>query len=294
MKPLQRPTERNSNAKWKLWPWKAWMTVGIGVLCSEGKERPDHLILTCDSLGSFGDENSTASLHKLFSRQDANIYAVAAHDIGKAAELVTKIGNAVKARSNGTYGQTYDAICFAVHDYKSARFRYEVVTQFGLAPIVGWMEEAKKIGVLDKLLKKLWPKFSIECQLIVGTFAEDGSSRLFLVEHYGLVHPVSLPGFVAIGSGASGALFSLCYRNQTMDMGLRRSAYHAYEAKIMAERSPHVGKADIQMLIANPKQACLLTEQEPERSGCSVSLTELKEWLEKYGPKKTTDLESLT
>ena len=59
----------------------------------------------------------------------------------------------------------------------------------------------------------------------------------------------------------------------------------------MAERSPHVGKADIQMLIANRERADLLTEQEPERSGCPVSLTELKEWIEKYGPKKTDDLE---
>jgi hypothetical protein len=177
MKPRQRPdSEWDFNSKkWNLWPWKGWTTIGIGALCSEGKERPDHLILACDALGSFADVNSTASLHKLFSRPDARIFAVAAHDIGKAAELVTKIANAVKASGAETYGMIYDAICLAVHEYKSARFRYEVVTQYGLKPAKGWMDEAKSIGVLDKLLKKEWPKFSIECQLIIGTFAEDGS-----------------------------------------------------------------------------------------------------------------------
>jgi hypothetical protein len=76
MKPLQRPDSEwdLDRDKWNLWPWKHWMTVGIGVLCSEGKERPDHLILACDALGSFGDVNCTASLHKLFSRHDARIY----------------------------------------------------------------------------------------------------------------------------------------------------------------------------------------------------------------------------
>lgn len=98
------------------------MTVGIGVLCSEGKERPDHLILACDALGSFGEENSTASLHKLFSRHDARIYAVAAHDIGKAAELVTKIANNVVQRRAETYGDIYDAICFSVHDLQERPF----------------------------------------------------------------------------------------------------------------------------------------------------------------------------
>jgi hypothetical protein len=59
----------------------------------------------------------------------------------------------------------------------------------------------------------------------------------------------------------------------------------------MAERSPHVGKSDIQMLVANRERADLLPDQQADRSGCSVSLTELKDWLEGYGPKKTDDLE---
>lgn len=59
----------------------------------------------------------------------------------------------------------------------------------------------------------------------------------------------------------------------------------------MAECSPRVGKSDIQMLVVDRERADLLPDQEPDRSGCSVSLTELKDWLKGYGPKKTDDLE---
>jgi hypothetical protein len=55
MKPRQRP----DSEKWNLWPWKHWMTIGIGALCSEGKEKPDHIVLCCDALGSYGDVTST-------------------------------------------------------------------------------------------------------------------------------------------------------------------------------------------------------------------------------------------
>jgi hypothetical protein len=292
MKPRQCPDSDINSCKWNLCPWKHWMTIGIGVLCSEGKERPDHLILCCDALGSYGDVTSTVSLHKLFIREDARLWAVAAHDIGKAAELMTKIADAVKKDGDGTYGKIYDAICISVAAYKSARFRYEVIPQYGLAPVKGWMKEAKKLGMLDSLLTEVWPDFSIECQLIIGIFAEDGSSRLFHVKSDGFVDPVTLPGFHTVGVGSGNATFWLTYRGQNMGMGLRRSAYHCYEAKIMAEKSPHVGKDDIEMLIVRAdRKPWLLTPDHPEDSGCPVSLSELKAQFEKYGAQKTDDLE---
>ncbi len=292
MKPRQRPDSDFNSYKWNLWPWKGWMTIGIGALCSEGKEKPDHLILCCDAMGSYDDVTSTGSLHKLFMREDARVWAVAAHDIGKAAELMTKIADAVKRDGDGKYGKIYDAICIAVAAYKSARFRYEIIPQYGLAPAKGWMKEAKKLGMLDTLLTEVWPEFSIECQLIIGFFAEDGSSRLFHVKSNGFVDPVTLPGFHTIGVGSVNANFWLTYRGQGMGMGLRRSAYHCYEAKIMAEKSPHVGKGDIEMLIVSAdRKPWLLTPDHPTDLDCPVSLTELKVLFEKHGPQNTNDLD---
>jgi hypothetical protein len=290
MNSRQRPDSDFNSYKWNLWPWKHWMTIGI--VCSEGKERPDHIVLCSDSLGSYGDVTSTVALDKLLTRHDARIYAATSHDIGKAAELMTKIANTVKEHGEGVYGKIYDSICFAVHEYKSARFRYEVLPLYDIAPAMGWKKEAKELGMLDALLTEVWPKFSIECQLIVGTFAEDGSARMFHVKDNGFVDPVSLPGFHTIGVGSANATFWLTYRAQHIAMGLRRSALHAYEAKMMAERSPHVGKNDIQMLIVPPEgKPFLLTPERPELPGCPVSLTEMKAMSEKYGPRKTDDLD---
>ena len=81
----------------------------------------------------------------------------------------------------------------AVAEYKSARFRYAVLPQYDLSPTKGWKKEAKKLGMLDTLLEEVWPTFSIDCQLIIGTFVEDGSAHLFHVRHDGFVDPVVMP-----------------------------------------------------------------------------------------------------
>jgi hypothetical protein len=295
MKPRQRPDSDFNSSKWNLWPWKHWMTIGIGVLASEGKKVPDRLVLCADTLGSFGDVHSTLSLHKIFVYPKAKVFAVGSHDLTKAGELVAKIAKAVEvqAQTQGfrDYGKIFDAVCISVSEYKSARFRYEIVSQYAIAPEKGWMAEAKRLGLLDRLLKKEWPAHSIDCQVIIGTFAEHESAQLFLVEHNGIVSPVTMPGFSAVGTGATNATFWLAYRDQHLGMGLLRSAYHAYEAKLMAERSPHVGKDDIEMIVASADEHFVLTGDNPERPNCPVSLTNLKEMWKKYGVPRTDDLD---
>lgn len=69
MKPRQRP----GSDKWNLWPWKYWMTIGVGVICSESKKKPDRIILASDSLGSFGDAYSMASHCKLIWHQETKL-----------------------------------------------------------------------------------------------------------------------------------------------------------------------------------------------------------------------------
>jgi hypothetical protein len=291
MKPLQDSDWDFNRDKWNLWPWKHWMTIGIGVLASEGKKMPDRLVLCADTLGSIGDVCSAMSLHKIFAYPSANIFAVAASDLTKAGELMTKIATAVEADGSQKYGKIVDAICIAVSRHKSARFRYDIVPKYGLAPEEGWMKEAKKLGLFEKLINEEWPKYSIDCRLIVGTFAERGSASLFYINSDGSMHPLSMPGFSAVGTGANNATFWLMYRSQNLGMGLLRSAYHAYEAKLMAESSPHVGKDDIEMIVASADQWHVLTKDNPEPQGCAVSLLRLKELWNKYGVPGTDDLD---
>src|SRR5437016_6089650 len=69
-----------------LWPWRDWMTVGIGVLASD-KSNPDTVILVADTKGSFGEAYSMNRMHKIFTAPDIGLHAVAAGKIDRASEL---------------------------------------------------------------------------------------------------------------------------------------------------------------------------------------------------------------
>ena len=116
-----------------LWPRRDWMTVGIAALCgSKGPKAPNTIVMASDTLGSYGDLNSTTALQKLFVNQDLPLFAVAANDISKAASLLTKIGNSIAMHAPQLqYGLILRVISAAVTDYKKARFQLEVGSNFG-------------------------------------------------------------------------------------------------------------------------------------------------------------------
>jgi len=266
------------------------MTIGIGVICSESKHHPDHLILASDALGSFGDAYSTMGHHKLFLHPESKVYAVGADDLEHCGDVVQKIVNGVAGLSQRTFGLIHDVIARAVWAHRSARFKYDVLPEFDIEPSDHWRKDAEKKGLLNKLDKR-WQRFETNCLLIVSTFDENGIAAQFLVEPNGKVQSVMLPGFIAIGSGQDNALFWLGYRDQNGGMGVRQSAYHVYEAKRMAEQSPHVGKGDVDLLVASNDRFFLLNKSNPAPQDSPVSLPELEEMWRKFGPSETTDLE---
>jgi len=69
----------------------------------------------------------------------------------------------------------------------------------------------------------------------------------------------------------------------------KQSAYHAYEAKIMAAKAPTVNN-NLEMVIASADGHYLITEEKPTVDGCPVSLPELKSMFPKYGPQNTNAL----
>lgn len=79
------------------------------------------------------------------------------------------------------------------------------------------------------------------------------------------------------------------YRGQNLSLSIRQSAYHAYEAKIMAARAPTVNQT-VEMIVALPGKTYHLTKEKPRIEGCPVSLTELQEMFARYGPQDTRGL----
>jgi hypothetical protein len=274
------------------------MTIGIGVVCSD-KNPGDCFILASDRLGSFGDEFSTRRHCKMFIQPEQGLYAVCADDIGNAAELLAGIYQQWAANPPQVRGYNLIRLGMqrAAYEYKMYQFVTSVLPQYPIDPKGDWQAEAAKLSLTEKLLEE-WGKTQTGCELIVGTVGlYDNKSRYMCHLHYadesGLVAPFPSTGFWAIGSGATNALFWLSYREQSLGMSVKRSALHVYEAKLMAEHSPHVGRDDIELLIVTPGQWYHLTHNRRSVDGCPVSLDELEELHREFGPSSTESLGSL-
>ncbi len=259
--------------------------------------KPDTVILAADTLGSFGDTHSTPELHKLFVFPEDRFFAVAADNIDGASELVPMMQRNLRALPRREHGGIYDALHHAVRNYYNQRATYEVLPKFMLT-YEDWAS-----GKLDPTLRanviEEWQHFYFGTQLIVGTFSDTGQALLYFVRGYALkekpdgstsvefVNSVSIPGFAVIGTGAANAEFWLGYRRHTLGLSPKRAAYHAYEAKLMAESSAHVNEVT-DMVIATKSQCHHLTKQKP--TSADWSLEEFAELYKSYGPQSTQPL----
>lgn len=268
--------------KRSLWPWRDWMTIGIGVLASS-KAKPDHLILMADTKGSFGDEYSMNRLHKIFAFPDEKLFATASDRIDRCAELVTVIDELFKEEKPDSYGKILLVINKALYMYRQQRFGIEIAPKF-----LTRREDVETGTIPPELRKKIesaWPKYHTRAELIVGTFGANGQAYLFSIVEDELENH-STPGFIAIGSGSGNAMFWLCHRTQHLGRTVKQSAYHAFEAKVMAESSPFVNEK-LDILVANADENFLLTDFKPAPSGAPFTTNELRAMWPKYGPQST-------
>jgi hypothetical protein len=282
MIPKPRFSKRN------LGPWRDWMTIGIAVLASESTLKPDHLILMADTKGSFGDDFSMSQLHKMFLAPEIGLYAIAADQMDRAAELF-KFLSLFITDLKGTigYARVFQAVHGASDGYKRIRFKYDVLPKYAYIPRK--LPDDFDENTLGPTLLKEWQEFYFGCQMIVGSFDLEGKALLFQIDGTGKVHNFTFPGFAAIGSGQNQAMFWLSYRHHNLGFSVKRAAYHAFEAKLMAESSPFVNE-QIDMVIANKEKHYLLARHNPKPEGTPVTIAELREWYSIYGPKETDDL----
>jgi len=263
------------------------MTIGIGVLCSSKPRphpiRPDGLILIADTMGST-DTDSTSELHKLWIED--NLYAAGAGNLTLDEEIISLFKLNLAKVPARTHGNIWDALNKAVYEHLQGHFAWDV-----LAPkyvfAAGTVFESQKDNVT-----KEWQDYDPPIAMLIGTFHENGKPLLYLVErddNGAWVHLFPYPGHVAIGAGARNANFWLTFRDQHFGMNPKQSAYHAYEAKIMASRAPTVN-SNTEIVIAFSDRHYVITAEKPTTDGCPVSLEELRNLYVKYGPQNTNEL----
>jgi hypothetical protein len=267
------------------------MTIGIGAVCSVD-QQVDCLVLVCDRLGSFGGSFSNKMYGKMFCIGEERVFAVCADIVEHASQLLPLVVELWKHIPERKLNFLEGALTEAVIQYKSYRFYLDVLPQYGISPRDDWRLVAGQMGIFPQVLEQ-WQNFNIQCDLILGTFDDSNHAHMYLIQGDCTVTPITTQGYCAIGSGALAAMFWLSYRQQNFGMGVRRSAYHMYEAKLMSEQSPYVGKDDLDMLIipASHQKWYLLNKDQQEVEGCPVSFSRLKELLGEFGPQSTDALE---
>jgi hypothetical protein len=263
------------------------MTIGVGVLASESKKRPDSLILLADTQGSFGGHFSMNRLHKLFVEPRVRVAAVAADNIDDAAEIFTLIRMGLERWPDGTYGNILDALHSAAEIHRRVKFKMEILPKYAYLP--NSIPELFTERDLSPTLLRRWKKFYVGCEMLIGVFDKAGQAYIFYLDGMGAVRNNSTPGFAAIGSGAGNAMFWLSYRDHNKSYSPKRSAYHALEAKVMAESSPFVNEK-LDMLIASRGKWVFQSDDLPVPPDVPFTISDLREMIEQYGPKSTEEI----
>ncbi len=102
-----------------------------------------------------------------------------------------------------------------------------------------------------------------------------------------------MPGVATIGIGSEAASFWLSRRQQTFGNPPLQSAYHAYEAKVMAESSAQMNK-HLDIIFATDDDFWFCTSHasaHPYKKHPEINIENLQEMWKKYGPQDTSQLE---
>lgn len=273
------------------------MTIGIGVLCSSKPKphvpRPDSIVMISDTMGST-DTDSTDDLHKMFIDEETRLYAVCANRMEKCSDLWPTLCREVRGLSVRTHGAFQEVLNRVVLGHRAQHFQYDI-----LGP--RHMVVPGQVGAQqhDAMMAD-FQNYDAGVEMLVGTFELNGQALLYHIGPMGntpgFVQLFEFPGFMAIGAGQYNAITWLNHRRQVLGKSVRQSAYHAYEAKRMAESAPTVNK-DIEIVIATPKGSFhIMRDLEVTVRGqesieqCPVSLAELEVLYEKYQAPTTDDL----
>jgi hypothetical protein len=272
------------------------MTIGIGVLATspEGRDNkilPDTVILMADTMGSYEDVDSHARLHKLFMFPHSGMYACAAGQIDRAGEVLSSIDKFLQRtpkpdRSFGRIMKTISEVCYG---YKHEKFVAHEFPKLRLPPQP--IDPITMTPELDAKIQKQWDEFSLGCDLVIGAFCNHKGACLIHVNGTTLdVENMTMPGFASVGISSDVAGFWLCRRRQTFGDLPLRSAYHAYEAKLMAESSAHVNE-HLDILVATDEKFWFCTSHtsgHPYEKHAEINIENLKEMWKRYGPQDTS------
>ncbi len=230
------------------------MTTCVAAITDEGKA----LILVADKMVGVGWVESELDITKMREIHKDWWMLFAGNDITPVFDIVDYTRANLPAEGSATIKQVEDAVKTAV-----AQKRMENAEALHLTPI-GWditrfnSEGASLLTNFMELQAKI-NDYSTGLQLLVAGFDGD-KAHIFTLQDFGeskgIPHRYDIPGFAAVGSGATGADYIMYFRHLDSTTPVRVAVYYALEAKYFGEQAGSVSTST-DLFIARPGKKLL-------------------------------------
>lgn len=237
------------------------MTCCVAALCSDGKV----LILVADKMVGIGFVEAESEIKKLRKIHRDWWVLFAGDDISSVFDV---IDYAKEKLEEGGHTQdtaiSLQAVKTAVESAFERR-RRELAEAAYLTPI-GWTLETfnqdghrlQDAGTIQSNIRD----YELPIDMIVAGFDVNGDGCIFTIHGNGSGKGTAIrcdiPGFAAIGSGSTGALYMMYYRSLSPKLGVREALLGAVEAKYFGEQAGGVGEStDVYVVEAEGKEIML-------------------------------------
>jgi len=227
------------------------MTCCVAALCDDGKT----LILIADKMIGSWAIQSELNISKIRRIEDCWWLLFAGEEIAPVFDIIESMKESISQKCSSHTPPITDKKAIPIGVISGAlRESYEAkrladASALYLGPI-GWtlddFNATGHISLPDFLeIKGKIASHSLQIELLVGGFSGgQGYVVVLSPAAYGAVPKrCDVPGFGSIGSGSSGALYMLYYRELSYKTPARKALYYAMEAKLFGEQSPGVGES---------------------------------------------------
>jgi ATP-dependent protease HslVU (ClpYQ) peptidase subunit len=242
------------------------MTVGIAAVCKHGEEFA--VVLCADWQGTRGDFVKASDTYKMRHFPDAAVlisgdvdagaeFAAMCHEIVAEFNAIEKPDGDFDAR----VGRYLDRLRKAAQAFKRSRADHKIQTKYAIS-----LADFYSSGIKEKLSERRYDDIANDVyETDLGgdfIFAYVGDEEPILVTIYRDGH-VSWDEteFCAIGSGGDIALAIWCQPEMPTYLTLRQCIAWVYQAKIAAEKNPHVSKETSMAVLMRGKREYDLTEK---------------------------------
>jgi 20S proteasome alpha/beta subunit len=230
------------------------VTTCVASITAEGKA----LILVADKMVGVGWVESELEITKMREIHQDWWMLFAGQDITSVFDIVDYTKSKLPTEGAVTVKDVEDAVKTAV-----AQKRMENAEALHLTPL-GWditrfNNEGNTLLPNFMELQAKIDAYSTGLELLVAGF-DSGKGYVFTLEDSGaskgVPHRYDIPGFAAIGSGATGADYIMYYRNLGPMTPVREALYYALEAKYFGEQAGSVS-ASTDLFLARPGKKLL-------------------------------------